>query len=173
MTTPKSFSTRSVRSRSASASLGAALLAAAMLAACGTAPYGEMNAFGGVTSTPDDATHRTIFAKGNSGTEMITLHNWIVRRAAEDTLKAGFSSFEIVSTSNETREAQYQTAATSSSGCGKKGCSSTYTPAGVTQVTTPTMTAKIAMSNSARPSRKDASFFIAAEVLKEYQTAAK
>ncbi len=162
-----------VRTQRTWSGLGALLVAASLLAGCGTAPYGEMNAFGGVTSSPDDATHRTIFAKGNSGTEMITLQNWIVRRAAEDTLKAGFSSFEIVSTSNETREAQYQTAATSSSGCGKKGCSSTYTPAGVMQVATPTITAKIAMSNSTRPSRRDASFFVAAEVLKEYKTAAK
>ncbi|MCW2247848.1 hypothetical protein M2352_003482 [Azospirillum fermentarium] len=141
--------------------------AALLLTGCLATPYGELGPWGGgVTSTRLDERRVSVFAKGNSRTELVTLRNYIIRRAAEDTIKAGYTAFEILNAEGEIRTGYYVSSGSSSYSCGKRGCASYYTPAQTVAVQNPVMQADVYMSDEKKPRNPANAFFIAADVLK-------
>jgi hypothetical protein len=77
------------------------------LAACQT-PYEERSAFGtwflgGVHAERVDATTAKIIAQGNAYTSSSTIDNYIMLRAAEETLKDGFKYFTVVAGQDRTK----------------------------------------------------------------------
>jgi len=85
--------------------LAAALaLAAAASALCGCAtPYQKMGVGGGVRSVRLETDLAQVTARGSPLTDADTIERYVLRKAAETTLAAGYDHFEVVSVSDRTR----------------------------------------------------------------------
>lgn len=79
----------------------AAFVAALSLAGCAT-PYQETGFLGGVTATRIDGTTLQISARGNGYTDPDVIQRFTLRKAAEETIAAGYDLFEIVGTQDRT-----------------------------------------------------------------------
>lgn len=82
------------------------VLGALALAACQT-PYQDGSGFkgllGGVEVQRLDETTFQVYAHGNAMTSAVTIQNYVLRKAAETTLAAGYEYFVVVSGSDATR----------------------------------------------------------------------
>lgn len=74
--------------------LGAVVATACSLAACAT-PYQPMGALGGVDSVRIDETTLQVTARGNAYTDADQIQRYVLRKAAEETLAAGYDLFQI------------------------------------------------------------------------------
>jgi hypothetical protein len=78
-----------------------ATTAAALLAGC-TTPYQEMGALGGVHAVRISEDTAQIRAQGNAYTDPDTIQQYVLRRAAEETLTDGYDLFRIVGDQDRT-----------------------------------------------------------------------
>jgi hypothetical protein len=72
------------------------------LGGCST-PYQDMGLLGGVSATPIDANTLRISSRGNRFSDLGQMKDYVLLRAAEETLTHGFDIFEIVESENATR----------------------------------------------------------------------
>ncbi|WP_374658513.1 hypothetical protein [Phenylobacterium sp.] len=79
-----------------------AVIACSALAACAT-PYQEMGLLGGVQASRIDETTVQISARGNGYTNAETITRHALRKAAEETVAAGYDGFYIASAQDRTR----------------------------------------------------------------------
>lgn len=86
--------------RSWAASCALALL----LAGCAT-PYQEAGFSGGVSAVRIDETTLQVTARGNGLTSPETVQRYLIRKAAEATLAAGYDTFMLIDASDGTRRA--------------------------------------------------------------------
>ncbi len=70
----------------------AMLIGLMTLAACST-PYQEMGLLGGVSATQIDATTMRVSARGNAFTDVGQIKNYVLLKAAQETLGHGYSLF--------------------------------------------------------------------------------
>lgn len=89
----------------------AMLAAATMLAGCSTT-YSEMGAMGGVMAAPVTNDVYRISARGNGYTDSTTIQDYVLLKAAETTIGAGKSHFEIINNKDATSSVTQQTAGT-------------------------------------------------------------
>lgn len=80
-----------------------ALPLVALLSACATT-YGEPGLMGGVKATRTSEDTYSILAGGNSWTDVNTMKDFALLKAAETTLAANATHFEILSTTDKTEE---------------------------------------------------------------------
>jgi hypothetical protein len=80
-----------------------ALSLVALLSACAT-PYGGPGLLGGVKATLTSKDTYSIRAAGNSWTDVNTMKDFALLKAAETTLAANATHFEILSTTDKTEE---------------------------------------------------------------------
>jgi len=76
------------------------------LSACST-PYQDMGLLGGVRATQIDATTIRITARGNAFTDNDQISNYVLRKAAEETIAHNHSLFEVVQDKDQTRTEHY------------------------------------------------------------------
>ncbi|MGN6148778.1 MAG: CC0125/CC1285 family lipoprotein [Rhizomicrobium sp.] len=74
----------------------------ASLFACST-PYQESGLLGGVHATQIDADTIQIVGKGNGFTSASTIQNYVLLKAADETLAHGYDLFVVVDAADETR----------------------------------------------------------------------
>lgn len=88
--------------------LAAALaLAAATATLCGCAtPYQKMGVGGGVRAVRLETDLAQVTARGSPLTDADTIERYVLRKAAETTLAAGYDHFEVVSASDRSRTLQ-------------------------------------------------------------------
>ena len=91
--------------------ISAALVAAVLLAGCSTT-YSEMGAMGGVMAAPVTSDVYRISARGNGYTDATTVQDYVLLKAAETTLAAGKSHFEVINGRDATSSVTQQTAGT-------------------------------------------------------------
>jgi hypothetical protein len=82
-----------------------AALAALALAGCAT-PYQKMGAFGGVKSVEIASDMAQVTARGAIGTDPDAIERYVLRKAAETTLAAGYDHFWVVSMGDRSRTIQ-------------------------------------------------------------------
>lgn len=87
------------------AALALAAAAAPMLSGCAT-PYQKMGMNGGVRSVRLETDLAQVTARGSPLTDADTIERYVLRKAAETTLAAGYDHFEVVSVSDRTRTMQ-------------------------------------------------------------------
>ncbi len=80
-----------------------AILLVALLSACAT-PYGGLGLLGGVEATLTSKDTYKIRAGGNSWTDVNTMKDFALLKAAETTLAANATHFEILSTTDKTEQ---------------------------------------------------------------------
>lgn len=80
-------------------------LAALALAGCAT-PYQKMGALGGVKSVEIASDMAQVTARGSIGTDPDRIERYVLRKAAETTLAAGYDHFWVVSVSDRSRSIQ-------------------------------------------------------------------
>ena len=84
----------------------AALLAAALtLGGCAT-PYQSMGLRGGVRATQISSNIAQVTARGSFVTDADKIEQYVLRKAAETTLAAGYDRFEVLSVSDRSRNIQ-------------------------------------------------------------------
>jgi hypothetical protein len=88
--------------KAALAGLGAAALA---LAGCST-PYQKMGPLGGVKSVQIASDMAQVTARGSVGTDPDRIERYVLRKAAETTLAAGYDHFWVVSVGDRSRTIQ-------------------------------------------------------------------
>lgn len=76
----------------------ATILCTLAVAACGPTSYGS-----GVSASRIDQTTMQISARGNGWTDASTVREHALLRAAQETLKAGYGHFQVLSVSDQTR----------------------------------------------------------------------
>tara|TARA_R110002020_G_scaffold161283_3_gene346238 strand:- start:3247 stop:3729 length:483 start_codon:yes stop_codon:yes gene_type:complete len=101
--------------------------AAALLGACSTT-YSEMGAMGGVMAAPVTNDTFRISARGNGYTDATTIQDYSLLKAAETTLGAGKSHFQILSGNDVTRTAEVQTPGTFNTNFFGNTAFTTYNP---------------------------------------------
>jgi hypothetical protein len=95
-----------IRPRAGAVALMTASMAAALaLAGCAT-PYQKMGMNGGVRAVQLQTDLAQVTARGSPVTDADTIERYVLRKAAETTLQAGYDHFEIVSSSDRTRTFQ-------------------------------------------------------------------
>jgi hypothetical protein len=141
---------------------------AAGLAACQT-PYGEMGFLGGVEATRLDEHRVAITARGNGYTTLDTTQQYVMRKAAEETTKAGYTTFEIVASNGGMNIENVSTAGGTTTIATKKVVYSAYTPAETYSIAKPEVRIEITMTNDP-PS--NANMHLAAAVLRSLAPAA-
>lgn len=72
------------------------------LASCST-PYQEMGLLGGVSATQIDATTMRISSRGNGFSDIGRMKDYVLLKAAEETVKRGYDFFEVVGAENVSR----------------------------------------------------------------------
>ncbi|MGN6517124.1 MAG: CC0125/CC1285 family lipoprotein [Rhizomicrobium sp.] len=82
------------------------LLVAVGLAACST-PYQEMGLLGGVSATRIDDNTIQISGKGNAYTSAATIQQYVLLKAADETLADGYDFFVLVSASDASRSGAF------------------------------------------------------------------
>lgn len=87
------------------AAVGLAAAAALTLSGCAT-PYQKMGLRGGVRAVRLESDLAQVTARGSPLTDADTIERYILRKAAETTLAAGYDHFEVVSVSDRTRTMQ-------------------------------------------------------------------
>ena len=108
-------------------SLAVALLLCVSVTACATR-YGDMGLLGGVASAPiTDDTYR-ITAQGNGYTDPTTIQDYSLLKAAEVTLAAGKTYFQIMNGADRTQNIEAQTPGTISTHFYGTSAFSTYSP---------------------------------------------
>ena len=111
-----------------------AIIACSMLAAC--TPYQEMSGvkglLGGVQAHRIDETTVQVLARGNALTDADTITRYTLRKAAEETLAAGYDGFYIVSDQDRTRRRIVSTMDISGTANGTTSVHGTMTGAGNT-----------------------------------------
>jgi len=80
-------------------------LAACQLCACAT-PYKEMGVGGGVRGVLITSNIAQVTARGSVATDPDKIEQYVLRKAAETTLAAGYDCFEILSSSDRSRNIQ-------------------------------------------------------------------
>jgi hypothetical protein len=75
---------------------------AAVAVACST-PYQDMGLLGGVSATQIDANTMRISSRGNAFSDIGRMKDYVLLRAAEETLKRGYDVFWITDSENVTR----------------------------------------------------------------------
>ena len=80
-------------------------LAACQLAACAT-PYKEMGMGGGVREVQITSDIAQVTARGSALTDPDKIEQYVLRKAAETTLAAGYDDFEIISSSDRSHTIQ-------------------------------------------------------------------
>ena len=71
------------------------LLVAGALTGCAT-PYRQMGLFGGVNASQIDTTTMRVSARGNAFTDIGQIRDYVLLRAAEETLAHGYDLFRVV-----------------------------------------------------------------------------
>jgi hypothetical protein len=125
----------------------AAILAATMLAGCSTT-YSEMGAMGGVMAAPVTNDVYRISARGNGYTDATTVQDYVLLKAAETTIAAGKTHFEVLDNRDATASSTQQTAG--SFGRGMFG-GVVYNPGFNYDIVKPGEDLMIRVSNSAGP----------------------
>ena len=87
------------------------LFVALMLCGCATT-YSEMGAMGGVMAAPVTNDIYRISARGNGYTDATTIQDYVMLKAAETTIAAGKTHFEIINNRDATSNVTQQTAGT-------------------------------------------------------------
>jgi hypothetical protein len=85
----------------------------AIAVACST-PYQDMGLLGGVSATQVDANTMRISSRGNAFSDIGRMKDYVLLRAAEETLKRGYDVFWITDSENVTRRETLQTTETHS-----------------------------------------------------------
>jgi hypothetical protein len=80
-------------------------LAAVVLAGCAT-PYQDLGLRGGVRAVQITSDIAQVTARGSAMTDSDRIEQYVLRKAAETTLAAGYDHFEVVSASDRTRTIQ-------------------------------------------------------------------
>jgi hypothetical protein len=80
------------------------------LSACAT-PYGQMSFLGGVDATPLGPDREMIVARGNGFTDSAKVQQFVLLKASEDCLAAGYDRFYIMSEKDATRHGSFTTPA--------------------------------------------------------------
>jgi len=91
----------------------AAIAAVAALAGCAT-PYQQMGLLGGVSATQIDGSTIRITGRGNAVTDAAQINNYVLLRAAEETLARGYDLFQVVSDRDATRHEVFNLTTTTS-----------------------------------------------------------
>lgn len=84
------------------ASFVTVVLASIVVAACAT-PYQEMGLLGGVTAVQIDANTMRVSARGNGFSDIGSMKDYVLLKAAQETIAHGFSLFYVVDSENVTR----------------------------------------------------------------------
>src|ERR1700753_1436345 len=85
-----------------------ALALAASLSACAT-QYGQMGFTGGVDATPLGIDREMIVARGNGFTDSSRVQQFVLLKAADDCLAAGYDRFFVVSQTDASRQGSFTT----------------------------------------------------------------
>lgn len=91
--------------------IAVALVAATLLAGCSTT-YSDMGAMGGVMAAPVTNDVYRISARGNGYTDATVIQDYVLLKAAETTLAAGKTHFEVINGRDATSSTTQQTAGT-------------------------------------------------------------
>lgn len=89
----------------------AMLSAGVILSGCATT-YSEMGAMGGVMAAPVTNDVYRISARGNGYTDATTIQDYVLLKAAETTIAAGKTHFEVINNRDATSNVTQQTAGT-------------------------------------------------------------
>lgn len=172
--------TRGGNMKAAIGSLIAASLLSLSLSSCAT-PYQEMSFTGGVSATQIDANTLRISGRGNAFTDSTTIQDYVLVKAAEQTLALGYGSFEIINASNASRTGtvvvpgsatSYSTGTATAYGYGNTatayGNSTTqtyYTPPTAIPYYKPGEDLLVKMHPGAKPSNAPANWYNAQEIM--------
>lgn len=136
-----------------------AVSATLALAGCAT-PYQSMGFLGGVDAVRLDATTLQVTARGNAYTDQDTIQRFVLRKAAEETIAAGFDVFEIGSTDDRSRKGQVGTA------YGRGGWGSAWATSTSWELIKPGQTVMVRMSKGPKPADAPLGVFDAREYLR-------
>lgn len=128
------------------------LTAATILSGCATT-YSEMGAMGGVMAAPVTNDVYRISARGNGYTDATTIQDYVLLKAAETTIAAGKTHFEVINNRDATSNVTQQTAGTF--GRGLFG-GVAYNPGFTYEIVKPGEDLMIRVSNTAGPNSYNA-----------------
>jgi hypothetical protein len=156
------------------AQIATGLLVAVTISGCAT-PYQEMGFLGGVDSSQIDATTLRISARGNSFTDVGQIRDYVMLKAAEETLAHGYDMFLIVAEHDATEVDTFSTpqshdAPVQAMGFGPRGPISvigtaTYTTTSTSTITSPGQDTTIKMYRGVKPAGAPLSLYVAREVV--------
>lgn len=168
-------------------------LACAALAACAT-PYQESGLLGGVSAQRIDETTVQITAQGNAFTDQATIARYMIRKAAETTLAAGYDTFAFIDVQDATKvrtlttPGQANTTTTANvngtvnsfgidsatyNARGTANSRTTYTPPQTETFVSPGGVAVVKMYRGAKPENAPGNVYSAAEVVRYMTPPAK
>jgi hypothetical protein len=154
-----------------------AIVCCLSLAACAT-PYQDSGFTGGVRSTRIDETTLQVSARGNAYTSSATIGQYVLRKAAETTLAAGYGHFQIVDSRDTSRSGVFVTPGTASTttnmsaygmgntAYGSATSTTTYSPGSVTNFVKPGELVTVRMFKGPKPAGAPGGVYDAAEVVK-------
>lgn len=136
-----------------------ACVAALALASCAT-PYQDMGFLGGVSATRIDSTTVQVTARGNAYTDADTIQRYVLRKAAEETIAAGFDGFEMSSSRDRSRTGRVGSTVVTGSGYGAFATNSSW------QVVKPGESVMVRMFKGPKPADAPLGVYDAREVLR-------
>lgn len=157
------------------------LAACATLTACAT-PYGGMGPMGGVKARRLDDTTILVSGRGNGFTSQERLQTYLLRKAAEETIAAGYDLFLITGGRDTTRQAMINTPGQSYSSTsgnaqlvgnqvfGSAQTTTTYVPGQSFAVVRPGGNLMIKLYRGQKPANAPNGLFDAREVLRYLTT---
>ncbi len=144
----------------------AALAAGLALAGCAT-PYQDMGFMGGVRATQISADEAQITARGNGYTDPDTIQRYVLRKAAETTVAAGFDTFAVMNDADRSRSGEISTGSATAYG------NSAYAVGYSTRIFKPGETVLIKMMHGPKPADAPGNVFDAHDLLKYLTPPAK
>jgi hypothetical protein len=149
-------------------------LAVLALAACST-PYQEMGFLGGVNATQIDATTMRISSRGNGFSDIGRMKDYVLLKAAEETVQHGYDLFQVVDAENVSRTdhfsiPEFHSQPVVATGFGPYGPvtafgSVTYTTDRDQAVNKPGEDVTIRMFSGPKPANAPANLFAAREII--------
>lgn len=152
-----------------------------IVAACST-PYQERGLFGGVSATQIDETTLRVTGRGNAYTDPATIQDYVLLKAAEETVAHGYDMFLIVDTQSSQKMGAVMTPGTSRSvttgsasaygygnyayGVGSATTTTTHYPGQTFLYSKPRTDIVVKMLKGAKPADAPAGLFVAEEVIK-------
>ena len=136
-----------------------------LLAACST-PYQEMGLSGGVKATRVDATTVRISGRGNAFTSSDTISDYVMIKAAEETLASGYGHFQVIGENEEASTSYLVSPSTATTTYQGYQATTNYTTPTLIPVRKPRATLMIKMYPGPKSSDAPPTVYDAREVMK-------